>query len=233
MNQSTSRFLHACLAIAAAFAATLLAVVLMVLLNRKLAVAAPESGAIRCTMIEGQHHPDRPTRETPDDKPVETPNEIMTVDLDAPMPDMPEVAPLDLNLAIASPSVEAVRIAVAPKRIGASSPTAAAASTTPTKDAVYDSHRVDQAPREISATKPRYPDRESQLGIEGTVMMEILIDERGRVADVRFLSGAESFRRAVMEVVHTWRYEPARHEGRVVKVWGKKPVNFNHPRNRS
>jgi TonB family protein len=91
---------------------------------------------------------------------------------------------------------------------------------------------VDQPPREISATKPRYPQRESQLGIEGTVVMEILIDERGRVADVRFISGAESFRRAVMEVVHTWRYEPARHQGRVVKVWGSRPVNFNHPRNR-
>ena len=74
--------------------------------------------------------------------------------------------------------------------------------------------------------------REKQLGIEGTVVLRLLIDERGRVADVEVISGGMAFRHAVLQVARTWRFEPARHQGRATKVWGVKEVSFVHPRNR-
>jgi protein TonB len=98
---------------------------------------------------------------------------------------------------------------------------------------IGDADHVDQPPREPSGNaKPAYPDRERQLGIEGTVMIKLLIDERGRVEDVQIISGPEAFRRAVLQVARTWRFEPARDKGRVLKVWGTKEVKFTHPRNR-
>jgi protein TonB len=102
-----------------------------------------------------------------------------------------------------------------------------------TSAGIASADRVDQPPREPAGNaKPRYPGRERELGVEGTVVLRILIDERGRVADVEVVSGPETFRRAVLDVVRTWRFEPARHQGRVVKVWGVKEVVFTHPRNR-
>ena len=73
---------------------------------------------------------------------------------------------------------------------------------------------------------PNYPERERQLGIEGSVTLKLLIDEAGRVEDVEVVRGTASFRDAVMAVVYRWRFSPAVHEGRAVKVWGLKEVYF-------
>jgi TonB family protein len=90
---------------------------------------------------------------------------------------------------------------------------------------------VDQPPREIYANaRPEYPAYELQQGIEGKVVVQLLIDESGRVADVKFVSGSESFRAAIMAVVWRWRFSPAVDEGKPLKVWVLKPYNFVIPR---
>lgn len=86
---------------------------------------------------------------------------------------------------------------------------------------------VDQPPREVYGNSvPEYPLRERNLGIEDTVTMQLLVDESGRVADVKLLDGGEAFREAVMAKVWQWRFAPAIDDGRPVKVWATKRFKF-------
>lgn len=107
-----------------------------------------------------------------------------------------------------------------------------AAASTPTTAArvgprVHRADKVDQPPREaFGNAEPAYPIRERNLGIEGTVLVRLLIDEKGKVEDAKVIRGPEAFRKPVLAVVFDWEFTPARHEGRPVKVWGAKEVRF-------
>jgi protein TonB len=92
---------------------------------------------------------------------------------------------------------------------------------------VGNADQVDQPPREPAGNaQPEFPERERRLGIEGEVVVRLLIDETGRVEQIEFVSGPAAFRAAVERVAKTWRFEPARHRGQIVKVWGTKEVGF-------
>ena len=55
-----------------------------------------------------------------------------------------------------------------------------------------------------------YPRRAMERRVEGVVAIEINIDERGQVADARVLSGPEELRRAALQSVLQWHYDPAK-----------------------
>jgi protein TonB len=88
--------------------------------------------------------------------------------------------------------------------------------------------RLDQVPRERANTLPRYPRSARASGEEGTVWVRLLIDERGRVAEARLkrVIGDPAFGQAVLDAARDWRFEPARHRGLPVRVWGIKTVRF-------
>lgn len=65
-----------------------------------------------------------------------------------------------------------------------------------------------------SNSLPSYPEEMRRKGVEGLVVLRVLVDTDGRVADIRVVSGAEPFLSAAVEVVRSWRYQPARVEGR-------------------
>jgi TonB family protein len=236
MNPRRTRWLNVALAVAAATAFTFVVVCSMVILNYHIATAVPESGGFRCVFIDGlRSERSQPSRKEEQQPAPQQEDQIMTVNLDAAVPAAPTIEPLDLNLAIPSPAVDAVRIALREVRSAAksSSATAAAMSRSDSTEP-RDANQVDRPPREHAGNvKPPYPERERQLGIEGSVVVELLIDERGHVLDVRFTSGPEAFRRAVLEVARSWRFDPAEDRGHRVKTWGTKEVRFKHPRNRS
>lgn len=90
--------------------------------------------------------------------------------------------------------------------------------------------KADQPPRELPGNrKPRYPDYEQRYGVTGEVVVRLVIDEQGRVEDVQLVSGREAFWKEVLKVAKTWRFAPARHRGRPVKVWANKPIGFVPP----
>lgn len=92
---------------------------------------------------------------------------------------------------------------------------------------VHRADKVDQPPHEaFGNAEPAYPIRERNLGIEGTVLVRLLIDEKGKVQDANVIRGPEAFRKPVLAVVFDWEFTPAQHEGRPVKVWGVKEVQF-------
>jgi D-alanyl-D-alanine endopeptidase (penicillin-binding protein 7) len=55
---------------------------------------------------------------------------------------------------------------------------------------------------------PEYPHRAVEQRIEGDVVLDLTIDDRGEVSDARVLSGPEPLRRAALESVLQWHFSP-------------------------
>jgi protein TonB len=84
----------------------------------------------------------------------------------------------------------------------------------------------DRAPRPIKITGPRYPDEALAQEIEGTVVIEALIDEEGRVIPRRVLHSIPGLDAAAMETVERWVFSPAMKEGRPIAIVVQAPVVF-------
>jgi periplasmic protein TonB len=84
----------------------------------------------------------------------------------------------------------------------------------------------DQPPRPIKITKPVYPQEAFVKKIEGTVVLEILIDMNGRVIRARVLQPIPALDAAAIQCVQQWVFSPAIKRGRPVATIAQAPVNF-------
>jgi len=64
------------------------------------------------------------------------------------------------------------------------------------------------APKLIKKVEPTFPPLATQARLSGLVILEALVDVRGRVQEVKVLRGAPLFDDAAMEAVKQWRYQP-------------------------
>lgn len=209
--------------------ACLITVTLIWLLGTLNARPAPEpvaASGVATMVIHGpqtesnaqDHEEEKPTPETP------TP-EVMEVDAEFAPLEPPEPELLDLDLPAPTPAISPVRISVRKESAPTLQPPAP--PRRPAKPRVRRADEVEQGPRESARNPaPRYPTRERQLGIEATVTLRLLIDEAGQVEDVQVVRGEDPFRQAVLDVIWRWRFSPAMHEGRPVKVYGLKNFRF-------
>lgn len=83
-----------------------------------------------------------------------------------------------------------------------------------------------QMPKAISSPPPAYPDMARAQGVEGTVMMDALIDATGAVADVKVTSGPMVLRQAAMNALRRWKYQPAHLNGQPTSVHMNVSINF-------
>jgi protein TonB len=65
-----------------------------------------------------------------------------------------------------------------------------------------------QPPALAKRVEPIYPDLAVRAHIEGTVILEAIVNEEGRVESVRVLRSVGVLDRAAMEAVRQWVYEP-------------------------
>lgn len=86
----------------------------------------------------------------------------------------------------------------------------------------------DLAPRPKSAIRPIYPEIAQEAGIEGVVVVQAFIDERGRVKETLILKGVPNtgLDEAAMEAIRRTKFHPAEQRERPVGVWISIPVNF-------
>ena len=86
----------------------------------------------------------------------------------------------------------------------------------------------DLAPRAKSAIKPIYPEIAQEAGIEGVVVVQAFIDERGRVKETLILKGVPNtgLDEAAMDAIRRTKFHPAEQRERPVAVWISIPVNF-------
>ena len=84
-----------------------------------------------------------------------------------------------------------------------------------------------EPPRLVREVKPRYTEAARQRGLEGEVVVEIVVRRDGAVGDIRVVQslGAGLDERAV-EAVRQWRFAPARRLGTPVDVLVEVAVEF-------
>jgi protein TonB len=84
----------------------------------------------------------------------------------------------------------------------------------------------DAAPRPIKMPKPIYPQEAFVKKIEGTVVVEILIDSQGRVVRARVIQSVPLLDAAALQCVYQWVFQPAVKHGRPVPTIAHAPVAF-------
>ncbi len=84
----------------------------------------------------------------------------------------------------------------------------------------------DSAPRPIKITRPQYPQEAFVKKVEGTVVVEILIDSQGRVVRARVIQSVPLLDAAALQTVYQWIFQPAIKHGRPVPTIAHAPVAF-------
>jgi protein TonB len=84
----------------------------------------------------------------------------------------------------------------------------------------------DQPPRLIKSAKPTYPQEAFVKKIEGTVVLEIVIDANGYVVRERVIQSIPLLDAAAIQAVRQWVFAPALKRGRPVMTIANAPVNF-------
>lgn len=79
---------------------------------------------------------------------------------------------------------------------------------------------------ELSA--PDYPAISRRLGEEGKLMLQVELDESGKISNTRIInsSGYSRLDNAALAAVKTWRCRPAVRDGQPVKAIALQPFNF-------
>jgi len=86
----------------------------------------------------------------------------------------------------------------------------------------------DDPPVPLRPIKPKYPEIAQEAGIEGTVVVQVFVDEKGRVKETVILKGIPNtgLDEAATQAIRLVRFKPARQRERAVGVWISIPVNF-------
>jgi protein TonB len=83
------------------------------------------------------------------------------------------------------------------------------------------------APRLIREVKPDYTEEARRRGVEGDVVLEIVVRSDGSVGDIKVLQGlGAGLDRRASDAVRQWRFSPARRFGTPVDVIVEVAVEF-------
>lgn len=85
---------------------------------------------------------------------------------------------------------------------------------------------VDELPEAIMKVDPPYPEDARRAGIEGTVLMQVLVLEDGSVGDWRVLQSIPALDEAAVVCARQWRWKPALSKGVPTPVWVAVPIQF-------
>jgi TonB family protein len=85
-------------------------------------------------------------------------------------------------------------------------------------------------PSRLKGTSPIYPPEALAQHIEGAVLVELLIDATGRVADTRVLRGQPQLAPAAVDAVRQWEFAPTVVDGTPTPVVITTVVNFTQAR---
>ncbi len=95
-------------------------------------------------------------------------------------------------------------------------------------EAPYEIGEVDEPPQIIDYTKPRYPKVAERNGLEGIVILKILINEQGVVIQTKIteVRGFRGFGGEAVRAVRQWRFRPAMIKETPVSVWCTQEIRF-------
>jgi TonB family protein len=83
-----------------------------------------------------------------------------------------------------------------------------------------------RAPTRLNQVAPVYPQQAKDAGVQGVVILELVVGVDGNVTDARVLRSIPLLDDAALECVRQWRYEPTLLNGAAVPVVMTVTVNF-------
>ncbi len=95
------------------------------------------------------------------------------------------------------------------------------------KDSEKSAHII--PPRLVEISKPSYPLKAQKLRVEGIVVLKVLVNEEGKVEDIKFLKKIPQnvgLNEAAYEAAKTARFIPAKKNGKNIKYWFTLPIPF-------
>lgn len=115
-----------------------------------------------------------------------------------------------------------------PSSSGAGAAPSPAPKKTVTRGALMNLDEVDSAPVTVKRDAPAYTARARQLRQRGSVFLNILVDETGKVSDVQVIQGipGSDLNESAERAARSWTYEPALKDGVPVKVWKFEKLRF-------
>lgn len=85
-------------------------------------------------------------------------------------------------------------------------------------------------PRLLHKTEPEYSESARADHVQGTVVIQIVVDEKGRPTDVTLLSPLGfGLDEQALAAVKKWQFAPGMKDGKPVKILGTVEVNFRFP----
>ncbi|MDE2999791.1 MAG: energy transducer TonB [Gemmatimonadota bacterium] len=105
-------------------------------------------------------------------------------------------------------------------------PTAESEAVLVEEEEILEVWKVEEKPRLIRRALPVYPAFALRAGLQGSVMLKVLLGRDGRSEQIQVLKGEEIFHASAREAVSKFLFEPARQSDRPVKVWLVIPIHF-------
>jgi protein TonB len=86
----------------------------------------------------------------------------------------------------------------------------------------------EEAPELIKMVTPTYPELAKKAGVEGKVILQIIVDENGNVMDPRVVVADPPgiFEEAALEAILRWKFKPAKQRGNNIRVIMGQQVDF-------
>lgn len=81
----------------------------------------------------------------------------------------------------------------------------------------------------IKRVQPEYPSKARKRGVQGAVVLRVVITKTGDVEDVEVISGDELLVPATVKAVKKWKYKPYLLKGEPVAIKTTITFNFQRP----
>jgi len=93
-------------------------------------------------------------------------------------------------------------------------------------DSLFEYADVDQKPEIIFKASPYYPEAARKSGTEGTVVVEIVVNKKGKVISAEAVKSVPTLDEAAIKAASKCTFKPAKKDGKCVQVRMKIPYKF-------
>ncbi len=153
---------------------------------------------------------------------IKTPEKVAPPSVGIPVPVPDAQAPQQQQLA----SLEDINKAAGGSNVGTGNDIVIAARDEDTGPASGSYVYRDDEPVLVKAVAPKYPDLARSSGIEGKVVLNVLVGTNGKVEKVEVQQGVPVLNDAAIEAVKQYLFKPALANNKPVAVWVAVPISF-------
>lgn len=97
------------------------------------------------------------------------------------------------------------------------------------EEVTHTGETVDAPPKPRGRRPPEYPNRLREKGIEGYVVLSIVVTKAGDVEDAKVLESKPpgAFDEVALENIRSWQFDPAEYQGQAVRVRVRQKISFD------